>query len=269
MPRTPQHDARARTRSARRRIAAWIAPAALLAAALAAPGAEAAEALSLRWNECWLDAGARDNRASPCNSNLTEHLLFAAFEVGAPVDSVLGMELVIDVQHGEPLLPDGWRFDPAGCRFGFLRASIDFAAFSTCTDPWQGEGAASLQDYTPGMPRGGESQARIRLAAALPPSASERTLEPGGGVYYAARLGLSEARTIGDPSCAGCSGSACLVLNSIALRRTPGAQGGDVVLTTPGPSDLNWARWPAAADALCGAVPVRRSTWGRIKGLYR
>jgi hypothetical protein len=250
------------------RHAVRIALAVLLMGATAAPRARAAEALSLRWNDCWPDPGARENRVSPCNTNINEHLLFAAFEVGARVDSVLGMELVIDVQHGDPALPDWWRFDPDGCRFGFLRASIDFTAFSTCVDPWQGQGAASLQDYTPGMPRGGPAQARIRVAAALPPSAPERAFDPGS-VYYAMRLGLSESRTVGEPSCPGCDGSACLVLNSIALRRTPGAIGGDAVLTTPGASDLNWARWQGAADALCGAVPVRRATWGRIKGQYR
>jgi hypothetical protein len=62
---------------------------------------------------------------------------------------------------------------------------------------------------------------------------------------------------------------ACLVLNSILVRRSPGAVGGDSFVSTPGPGDANRATWQGTG-ADCSAVPVRRqSTWGAVKSLYR
>lgn len=239
-----------------------------IAFAVAAAPARAAEALSLRWNECAPDPTARDNRISGCDFNFTDHLLFAAFETAAAIDSVLGMELVVDLQHEDATLPDWWRLDPKGCRWGGMNASLDFSAFAGCLDPWQGEGAAAIQDYTPGQPYGGPSQARLRVAAALPGTAEPRTLEPGN-VYYGVRLVLNQLETTGPGACAGCAGPACLVLNSILIRRVPGSAGGDVLLTLPGAGEANWARWQGGSNPSCAAVPVRRSTWGQVKGLYR
>ena len=97
---------------------------------------------------------------------------------------------------------------------------------------------------------------------------SAALLDPAA-TYYAARLVIRHTLTTGTTVCAGCSGPACLVLNSILLRRQPGAIGGDVAVTTPGPGDANWATWQGGAGANCASVPARAVTWGRVKSLYR
>ena len=43
----------------------------------------------------------------------------------------------------------------------------------------------------------------------------------------------------------------------------------EVTLETPGPSGANRATWAGGSGADCSAVPVRSSSWGRLKSLYR
>jgi hypothetical protein len=242
----------------------WVA---LVEVLLALPlRAGAAEGLSLTWGECALSGSAAHDGTWTCDSNLGQSDLFCAFGVGAPVDSVLGVEVVVDVQQADAGLPDWWRFEVGGCRSGELLADLDFRARSACADFYHGNATAGLT-YDPGQPRGGANQARIRVTASVLPDFGYATLDPAT-MYYAARLIIRHATTT-DPLCAGCAGPACLVLNSITVKRQPGASGGDVVVTTPGAGDANWATWQGGAGANCASVPVRAVTWGRIKGLYR
>jgi len=241
---------------------------ALAAVLLALPSrAAAAEGLYLTWGECALHPSAAHDRGSACNSNLGVNDLFCAFRVGALVDSVLGVEAEVDVQHADAELPDWWRFDVGGCRSGELLTDLDFRARSACADFYHGNAAAGLV-YDPGQPHGGANQARIRVAASVLPSFGYATLDPAA-TYYAARLVIRNNSTTGTTVCAGCAGPACLVLNSVLVKRQPGAIGGDVAVTTPGPDDANWATWQGGTGANCASVPVRAVTWGRIKSLYR
>jgi hypothetical protein len=59
------------------------------------------------------------------------------------------------------------------------------------------------------------------------------------------------------------------VLNSIEVERTAGAPGGNILLQSPGPGNANWAQWNGGQGADCALVPVRKVTWGRVKGIYR
>jgi hypothetical protein len=233
----------------------------------AAP-ARATEGLFLTWNDCALAPGSTHDFSSPCLSNVGAQHLYCAFRMPFPTDSVLGVEIVVDVQHANATLPDWWRLDNVGCRAGELRAGTDFPPASPCVDFFQDEASSDLQGYYLTEPRGGSNQASIRVAASLLPSAGYALLD-SSSMYLGARLSLSNALTVGVTSCGGCLDPACLVLNSILVRRQPGATGGDVFLGVPGPDDANWATWRGGTGADCAAVPVRSVTWGRLKGLYR
>ena len=233
--------------------------------ALPASRAGAAEGLYLTWGECALSGSATHGGAWTCDSDLGLSDLFCAFSVGATVDSVLGLEAAVDVQHADAVLPDWWRFEVGGCRTGELVADLDFTARTSCADLYHGNATSGLS-YYPGQPHGGANQARIRVAASVLPSFGYATLVPAA-TYYAARIAIHHGGTI-TPLCAGCIHPACLVLNSIILKRQPGAPGGDVALSAAG-TGANWATWQGGAGADCAAVPVRAITWGRIKSLYR
>lgn len=234
---------------------------------LARPALAAGE-LYLTWNDCALAASAAHDRGSACASSVGSQTLYCAFRMPFPADSVLGVDLVLDLQHEDPTLPAWWDFSPSGCRAGKLQASFDFSVNTSCTEFWFNEEAGALQGYFLGQPRGGPSQARIKIGAAVLPTAGYRALN-ATDMYYAVKLTISNALTTGVPQCDGCLGPACLVLNSIAVRRQPGAPGGDILIDSPGAGDANRATWQGGSASSCQAVPARRVTWGRIKGLYR
>jgi hypothetical protein len=248
-------------------------PIALLAAALLAHGAEAraAEGLYLTWGECALNGVGASSLSIPCNTDAGESDLYVAFSLGAPVDSVSAIEVVVDLQSATDPLPDWWHFEsagvgtPAGCRAGLLNASRDFTANHNCADPWAGTvGGALVQDYQPGMPRSSSRQARIRATASMsgPPLSLDAAHQ-----YYGLKLIIPNAKSL-PGECGGCGVGVCLVLNSIWLRR-PGTIAGDQLLTQAPPGNANWAMWQGDDPQDCSAVPVRRSTWGEIKTLYR
>jgi hypothetical protein len=225
--------------------------------------AHTAEGLYLTWGDCAV-TGGRSLETSACDTDIGSSSLFCGLVMPAATDSVLGIEVVVDIQYSSATLPDWWRFGSGGCREGLLAADTDFGGLSTCLDFWQGRVAGGMQSYTLGMLRG--DQARIRLAFGVP-SNHPRSLD-ATDMYYAARIVLSNDRTL---ACPGCSGGTCLVLNSVLVKRPPRPEGApttDVLVTTPGNGNGNWAIWqPGGAN--CQAVPVRNVTWGRLKALYR
>lgn len=266
----PQHP---RRRAGR--LGFFFARAALAAAlALSASAARAGEGLFLRWNDCANGAGLSSLNGG-CTLNTGDQRLYCAFTLAQPLDEVLGIEAVVDLQAAATTLPDWWHLEPAdiglglpqGCRYGNLLASQDFTGETGCSDLWLNRGAAIIQGYTPGEPRGSSSQARIKAVATLPgPFVSSLDATH---MYYGLKLVIQNGNTVSFGACAGCLTHVCLVLNSIWVRRTLGAPGGDQLLVNPGPLGSNWATWQGSSNLDCQAVPVRRATWGQIKSLYR
>jgi len=249
------------TRSTCRGVFALLLPLALAVArdAAAQPGT------ALTWNDCFLGVAAGD-LFFDCATDAGQEELFCALRLQQPTDGVIALECVVDLQHADPALPDWWQLGSGGCRAGNLTASADYSGLSACADPWGGAGSATIQQYQVGAPRGAPNQVRI-LAVSFVPSPSAASLD-ATSTYYAARVIILNGKTTGLPACAGCVGGACLVLNSILVRRLPGS-GGDVYLETPVAAGANWATWRGGSGASCSAVPARRSTWGALKSLYR
>ena len=54
-----------------------------------------------------------------------------------------------------------------------------------------------------------------------------------GQTFHAVDLRMSSRGTIGTGACNGCASSACLVFNSVLLKRLPGSSGPDVLLSDP------------------------------------
>ena len=237
--------------------------------ALAPRPARAEAALYLTWSDCGTSVNGTSDFAFDCTTELGFEELFCAFRMPfASGADVLGVVAVVDIQHEAATLPDWWRLAEVGdCRSGYLSASADFALNVDCVDPWVGLAVAELQAYNAGEPRGGTNQARIKAVAGVVPALA-RTLD-AASVYYGIKLVIQNARSTGAALCAGCRGGACLVLNSIEVKRLAGAPGGDLFLATPGPMNGNWARWQGGVGVDCSLVPTRNMTWGRVKSLYR
>jgi hypothetical protein len=223
----------------------------------------AAESLWLAWEDCRSGLGLV-NEEFGCGQNDATFDLICSFQPPAALTGVIGIEAVVDVQHGSAILPDWWQMGSGGCRQGELFAGADFTTLGNCADPWGGNAIAEIQGYDVGQPHGGVNQARIKAVAGVLP-AQAVTLS-ADEIYYAVRIRFRTGLSAGAGSCSGCLSSACLVLNGITVRRL---SGGDVTITTPAPGDQIWATWRGGAGADCGLVPARAVTWGRIKSLYR
>jgi hypothetical protein len=253
-----------------RRALAAIAIAVALSAAFPV-ATRAAEGLYLTWDDC-AQGTFTSNRDFACDTNAGTNELYVAFTMPQATDNVRAAEIVIDVQHSSAVLPDWWRLESGGCRWPMfeptnLTAAATFPGRTACLDMWQGASTAPIAEiagYTVGQPAGGANQVRIKVTVSVLPG-NERTLD-GSSMYYAARVILTNSLTVGSPSCAGCSGAACLVLNSILIGR---AAGGNVFLQTAGAGEANWALWQGGSGANCAAVPIRNRPWGQVKGLYR
>jgi hypothetical protein len=235
----------------------------VLAACLAALPAQAS-GLSIAWQDCRPPLGSGfSNQAFGCLSDIQEFPLFPSFSVSASMDSVYSMELVIDFDVAADPLPAWWLMAPGGCRANGWAA--DGTASLSCNDAWGGLGTGSFQGWIPGTPGGSTRHARLLVAVSTLPQDAVKLL--GNASYTACRVLL---RTTNTSTCMdGCNTPACMVFNSLLIRQlhTPSdvetlISGGEV----PG-SDR--AVWQGGAGADCAAVPVRRTTWGAVKALYR
>jgi hypothetical protein len=224
---------------------------------------QAAEGLFLRWNECALAPTAASTATFACANDQGAEQLVASFTLEQPVDDVIAVEVVVDVQFASPTVPPWWQFDQFGCREDNLTAVSVPPLKPACQDFWNQFLSPGVL-YQVGGPRGNPSQSRIVVSFALPSTTPPRRLE-AGPMYYAATLVIQNLHT---PACGGCLTNACLVLNSIRLGRVPGSPGEDPMLVQPGPQNGNFATWQGGA-ASCSAVPARSSSSGRLKSLYR
>jgi hypothetical protein len=246
-------------------LAAWLGCASRCASVAAAP----LPGLSLSWSDCPGGAAWAADQAFACNVNTGQFTLVCSLAPDSARTSVIGAEAVIDVQSAAATLPDWWRFDgsgPGGCRVGGLSAGLDFSAMTGCTDAWAAQGFGGIQGFSIGPPDHPlPSQARIKAVAAV---TSDHAVALATGTQYGViTLILSALNSTGAGTCAGCATRACLVLNSILLRRIP-SDGADVFLSAAASAGSNWATWQGTG-ADCAAVPVQRRTWGQIKSLYR
>ena len=235
--------------------------AALAMSAVAVPSH--AGGLSIGWQDCRAEgATGTDQLSFGCGSSLVEFPLFPALSLAAPVDSVIAMELVVDVDVAADVLPLWWRMDPGQCRAGGWRA--DVVAVSSCTDPWLDEGVASTQGWFPGQPGGAARHGRLLVAVAATPGnmASLAADTP----YSLCRILLRTNNTL---TCEGCTTPACLVFNSVLIRRLPGSSPEELTFSDPEAPGLTQVRWQGGSGADCQAVPVIRRTWGAVKSLYR
>ena len=243
----------------------------LLGAALLALSASVASAAGINfgWNDCGgLPASVNKNFA--CNSNtLSGAILVGSFVPPAGSTAITGEEIVIDIQSASANLPAWWQFKNAGtCRAtGAFSTNADFTSGPfTCADYFVGGATGNFTAFNPNIVPGQTNRARIQILYAVPPTSAgpvDENLE-----YYAFKLTVLGAKTVGAGACGGCLDPVCLVLNEIKLTQPVGV--GNYRLQTP--ASRNYATWQGGAIGLGGCpavVPAQNRTWGSVKSLYR
>ena len=233
---------------------------------LGAPLAARAQVLSIGWQDCRSGGNPGFDRVTfGCGSNTSQFPLYPAVRLAAPVDSVFAVELVIDVDVAADPLPEWWLMDSGTCRALSWTASA--SSPGSCSDAWSGTGpgAAVVQGWLPGVPGASSRHARLLVAAGV--LAQDAVALAADVSYTLCRVALDSRNTAACPT--GCTTPACLVFNSVLIRRLPGSAVEEVLVTTPEVAGANVVVWqPLLGAADCASVPVRASTWGAVKALY-
>ncbi|MGH9197197.1 MAG: hypothetical protein ACRD1T_15845, partial [Acidimicrobiia bacterium] len=184
-----------------------------------------AAGINLSWDACTPEGGVQ-SKTSPCNSNFGNHTAWASFSLAANQPAFVGIEVIFDLQSESTQLPDWWQlFNEGSCRQLALSANALFldAPGTSCTDPWQGQAQGGVGAYmtatsNPPLPSGQANAARIVVGFAM---SSPRALV-GGTEYYGLKLVISNTKTVGTGSCAGCATPVCVVLNEIRSAQNNG-----------------------------------------------
>jgi len=239
----------------------------LIAGALLCLGVSMASAggLNLSWTDCGTFGTMQKN--SPCTSSSGGSTIVGSAVSPNPIDAMVAMAAVLDLQTNQPALTPWWSFD-AGCRSGPPSAmSGDFNFTSStfnCNDVWGGVAGGGL-NFTSGF--GGPNRGRIRLVCAVAaPVAIDDVTE-----QYMFKVAISNAKTTGSGNCPGCLDGACIVFNSIELDQNPGTPGGNTSISNP--LNRQFVLWQAGGAGVTGgcpqATPTQNKTWGSVKSLYR
>ena len=227
-----------------------------------------AAGVNLSWNACTPEGGVQQ-RSFACNSNSGVQMLYGSFALDHIANQAVGIEVVLDIATQSTSLPSWWRLFSAGsCRQASISVAFEFSAepATACSDPWSGQAIGGIGAYQttltyPPVPGGDPRTARIRMAAAVPQDLAVTLL--ANTEYYAFRLTINSAKTVGANSCSGCSEPVCIKLVSIGLA---GADGPSEMLTEPLISSV--ATWQNASD--CSRMMNQRPLiWGAVRALYR
>jgi hypothetical protein len=166
-------------------------------------------------------------------------------------------------------LPAWWQVYNIGvCRQTALSVAFDFSSSpaTSCSDMWFGQGTGGLGAYqtfwtSPQVPSGLADQARIRLAAAVP-STSPMQLS-ANTEYYAFKLIVSNAKTVGTGACGGCQTPVCIMLSELNVVQSDGQHENMLQAATS-----NLITWQGASSCP-GAMASQNSTWGQIRSILR
>ena len=239
----------------------------LSAAALALSASLAsAQGINLSWNDC--GAAGLSNLTWECNSNTgLPFTMIASFIPPPGVDNFLGVSSQIDIFTSQSTLPDWWKHGNTSLCRGTTGLTITFDFTSgpfTCTDFYTGNAAGGFA-YDVGFSSALRARLRVQLAV---PIDLKGAVSPSQE-YYAYKVNLLRGKSSGTGSCAGCTTSACIVLNDIQLFQPPDALFDPDIFN---PALSNYITWqlPVSGPPGCPlATPTHEATWGQVKSLYR
>ena len=237
--------------------------------------------INLSWDDCGT-AGA-ENKQFACDTNVgTPFTMVASVNPYQTFDAVVAASGSILVLPTEESLPDWWKFGSGSCRgTTAMSASADFSTGPyTCADPWLGVAQTTLMYQT--IPsEAGYYPERLRIqVACFMPEGGTATFQ-SGVESYVFKLRIARSGSAGTGACAGCTVPVCLVLENVSLYQPP-SYNNDLYDTVQ--QDRLSASWRSAhlftwddfehgrSGIGCAPdfpTPAARTSWGRVKSLYR
>lgn len=244
----------------------------LCAALLAMTAATASAQLHLSWDDCNAGVLARtfacNTNSSPIAPGLNGNFLVGSF-VSPGLVQLLGEDAFVKVESGVPTLPQWWSFTDFNAVYPACRANTSLATTfgdgignGTCLDYFgslTASGGTDFISHTRDLAEGstyglGTNMGMIRMLGAV--NVSNATAVAAGEEHFAFTLRIRNDRTVGTPSCSGCTDGVTLTFDHLLLAQPAGV--GDPVLTSSAHCDFNG-----------GVTPTATKSWGAIKALYR
>lgn len=211
--------------------------------------------INLSWDDC--GTFGTPNKSFACDTNVGSQTLVVSYEPLATMANMVGIDVRIDIMTDSSTLPDWWKmFVTVGnCRSSAISSDADFTASSgSCANVWVNQaGGIGSMAYVNGNP----SRASLLVFWAM---LTPVQVEPGTQ-YYACKVIITNDKTTGAGSCAGCATSACAVLSVLQID---GDSNNSQKIEFP--LERNFATWQSGTTCY---TPTRRSSWGAIKSLYR
>ena len=212
--------------------------------------AASAQGLNLRWQDCAADGGVR-NMVFACNSNIQSHVVVPSIVLSSPVPTPINSAVTVDFVAATSTWPAWWDFET--CRSGSIRTSTSAVGPINC----QFRCVSGINWFLIGI--AGPNTARIQMGNTCSASMV------AGTEYITGPLVINATRTVGTPSCDGCTTGMCIMFTSIRL--------GETLYTTPAGPNSNFITWQGGGSGpggICEAATVtRRAVWGSVKALYR
>ena len=224
-----------------------------------------AAGLKYRWNSCYGDGGVQ-NRTSACTANTGSNVMVASFELASDVIGATGIETIVDGATAGTALPAWWT---TTCRTGFMSANPTISPSAANCFEWAAGIAGGLGAWRQGLDYGPSSGRAIMAFATATPT----DVFAAAGEYFAFNLVVSNAKSSGTGSCAGCSTPACLSFSNVKM--VAGTKTG-AIINTAAAAGSNYVTWQGGAGVSSNlgsgcpaATPTRNASWSSVKSLYR
>ena len=251
----------------------WL-PLLVLVALAAAPARAQTPGVAIGWGDS-PDHGGSNHLLFDCDANTASATFVVTLTPGFDLLNVTDVTVTVRIGEGSPYCdpswgpcigsaPAYWQLQSGGCREGALAASSNFAIYpwdsaTTVVSPWGstlvGVTCRLVTVTNPPWPTVQPEDVTIEVV----PTAGGVDLH-AGQEYYLTRATV--AQTPRSPRCAGCCTPVVLDLGSVAVTTGSGS--------TPHPfgSGSVLIAWQFQ-NGSCVDTPVRRSTWGALKAVYR
>jgi hypothetical protein len=238
------------------------------------PASAASEGLNLSWDDC--GGSGSSAKSFACDTNDGQDLLVASIQIPSTMDSIFAFQAEIFTRT-DLELPNWWRFNSPTtadiccpnpfCRDASVADVLIEPQTTHCTVPLIADSDPPLDQSTfwwldqLNNPDGNSQRFFVNVALS---GSHARAILPADE-HYLFSFVIRHVATIGAGSCAGCDVPTCIALRKVTLFR-------DYVghaVPVDGPLNRNFVTWQSLINDCAMITPVRKSTWGRIRSLYK
>jgi len=217
-----------------------------------------ASGVNMAWGTDCYTTNPTTNASYVCNKNTGSNQMIISFAPSVTQPQFVGIEVYMEGLAQAVAVPDWWKMGSGECRPTAISADANFltAPMVDCVDPWGNLQGGGLAAYTDG---GNQMHIIIGYAIAEPVQLDANV------EYYGCKVIITNAKTVGTGLCAGCTTPVIWGMHHLKSAEL----GPFEWLTEAIPGGNQCLTWQGSTLPCATPVPVKNSTWGQVKSLYR